>query len=101
MELCNSTFLTIYTSHSIWCTVTGTIKRNVLRWKFEYYDRNGDGVLHPAEQFVFKLELYEFVGCKTFFDHVTELIDEDSSGTITNEEWNNFFNENGSGVCKK
>ena len=71
-----------------------TIRQNILRWKFHYYDRNNDNILYPAEQFVFQTELYEFVRCSAIFDHVTDRIDEDSTGTISLDEWNRFFDEN-------
>ena len=41
-------------------------------------------MLFPAEEFIFQMELYE---CKPFFDHVRELIDDNSSGQISSQEW--------------
>ena len=41
------------------------------------------------------MELYEFVKCKSFFDHVSELVDDDSNGQISLQEWVNFFNDDG------
>ena len=41
------------------------------------------------------MELYEFVKCKSFFDHVSELIDDDSNGQISLQEWLSFFNDDG------
>ena len=71
--------------------VPDTLKERILLWKFHHYDRNGDNVLFPAEEFIFQLELYEFVRCKAFFDHVSDLVDEDNDGQITHREWTNFF----------
>ena len=45
------------------------------------------------------MELYEFVKCKSFFDHVSELIDDDSNGQISLQEWLSFFNEDGEWYC--
>ena len=44
-------------------------------------------MLFPAEEFIFQMELDEFVKCKHFFDHVRKLIDDNSNGLISSQEW--------------
>lgn len=81
-------------------TVSDKQKAMILEWKFNHYDRNSDGMLRSNEKFIFQTELYDFIRCSSFFDHVTELMDEDTSGTITFEEWTRFFSETSSGRYK-
>lgn len=63
----------------------------MLPWKFDYIDRNGNGLLSSPEEFSFQLELFEFVGCETFFDHVSELMDVNNDANISYNEWTSFF----------
>ena len=76
---------------SLQYSVSESTKKTVLRWKFNYYDRNGDGALSTPEEYIFQLDLYQFVKCKSFFDHVSYVMDEDKDGIISFNEWNIFF----------
>ena len=60
-------------------------------WKFRYYDTNADDNLQPLEEHRFRRELYNFVRCKSFFDHVGDLLDADNDEVISSDEWKEFF----------
>ena len=83
----------VITTISFFCihTVTKARKDLVLPWKFDYIDRNGDKMLSSPEEFFFQMELYEFVRCKSFFDHVSELMDVNNDANISYNEWTSFF----------
>ena len=63
----------------------------VLEWKFNYYDRNGNDGLSPGEQWLLQREIYSFVHCSSFFDHVNDLIDANDDNELLIVEWGNFF----------
>ena len=71
--------------------VSNSKKKTLLDWKFRHYDRNQDNILNQAEEFIFHEELFEVFQCRLFFDHLSELIDENSNHEITLHEWNAFF----------
>ncbi len=73
------------------CAVSDTQKARTLEWKFEYYDMGGDGELSQAEEHVLRMELFHYVKCKSFFNHITDVIDADGNGRISAEEWYQFF----------
>lgn len=73
--------------------VTGSLKSKILRWKFDHYDRNRDGILSDAEEFLFQGELFDFVKCKSFFEHVSDVMDVTNDVQISRQEWTTFFAE--------
>lgn len=62
-----------------------------LKWKFDYYDRNGNYKLTPGEQFLCKKEIESFMHCSSFFDHFIEMVDANSDEEIIFSEWSSFF----------
>lgn len=72
-------------------------KEEILRWKFNYYDRNDDKVLNNFEEFIYHSDLVKLFGCSKFFDHLTELMDNNGNSEITLQEWKDFFEFNTSG----
>lgn len=52
---------------------------------------NGNGELSHAEEHIFQMELFQYVRCKAFFDHIIEVIDSNDNGKISEEEWYQFF----------
>ena len=72
-------------------------KETILGWKFNYYDRNDDDILHRVEEFIFHDELAEFFGCNSFFKHLNELTDKNGDNEISLQEWNDLFKFNTSG----
>lgn len=67
------------------------MKEIVLRWKFNEYNTNKDGVLNSVEEFGFHNELREIFGCLTFRQYLKELFDQDNDNAITPQEWFTFF----------
>ena len=63
----------------------------ILSWKFKYYNRNGDDVLSPIEEFIFHDELTTFFVCSDYFDHLSELVDNNKDNEISLQEWYAFF----------
>lgn len=72
-------------------TVSDNTRRTVLGWKFEHYDRNGDGGLSSGEQWLIEREIDQFVHCSSFFDHVAGLMNGNNDGVIVIREWESFF----------
>ena len=73
--------------------VTDEVRGEIVLYKFNDYDSNRDGKikLDNTEEFNFHADLYQFTWCKLFLSHISELIDEDRSASITLEEWKRFF----------
>ncbi len=72
-------------------SVSDSQESRILEWKFIYYDMNGNGELSHSEEHIFQMELYQYVKCKLFFNHVTDVIDTNGDGTISEDEWYQFF----------
>ena len=47
--------------------------------------------ISSAEEYLFQDELYTFVRCKLFFDHISELMDTNGDASISFDEWTSFF----------
>lgn len=78
--------------------MTESQKEEILKWKFNYYDRNDDKVLNNFEEFIYHSDLVKLFGCSKFFNHLTELMDNNGNSEITLQEWNDFFELNTSGT---
>ena len=66
---------------------------DVLNQWFQYYDSDGNGCieLNHTEEVSFHDHLHQFTSCNHFLDHVSEVFDADSSGSITLSEWLDFY----------
>ena len=73
--------------------VSSSDKRKVVEWKFNYYDKDGNDYLTSNERLHFYAEIGSFYNCNMFFNHVNDLINENSteSSTILRSEWEDFF----------
>ena len=73
--------------------VTDEVRREIVLYKFKDYDSNGDSIikLDNTEEVSFHADLYQFTWCKRFLSHISELIDDDRSASITLGEWKRFF----------
>ena len=66
-------------------------KSVIVSSKFIVYDLDEDGTLDHFEKFKFRAELGELFGCNKFFNHLNEVMDGNTDGQISLEEWNTFF----------
>ena len=71
--------------------VTVSLEKNVLEWKFYYYDRDGNDGLTPGEQYLSQEEIHGFLSCSSFYGHIIELIDVNHDKEIDITEWGAFF----------
>jgi hypothetical protein len=78
-------------SSFLFLIVTTPKKEKVLKWKFHYYDRNGDDGLTSGEQWLFLQEVLSFIHCSSFFNHVNDLIDANDDGVLQSNEWGDYF----------
>ena len=75
-----------------------TNEREVLLWKFNDYDRNGDKVLNPSEEFTFLKDINTYFGCSKFHAHLQQLLNMDADDKkISLQEWLAFFGVNSPG----
>ena len=66
-------------------------KLKVLKWKFDTYDTTKDGAVQQTELFNFFVDIFDFLRCDTFSDHVNKLMDVNNDTHITEQEWIHFF----------
>lgn len=77
----------------LFSAVSPHVRDNILRWKFNNYDSNGDATirLENTEENRFHKDISDFAGCTHYLFHISDLIDEDNNNSITSEEWHRFF----------
>ena len=73
--------------------VSDGLRREIVLYKFNDYDSNGDNIikLENTEEIKFHGDLYQLTWCKRFLSQISEVIDDDRSASITQEEWKIFF----------
>jgi Ca2+-binding EF-hand superfamily protein len=79
--------------------ISNDTQMSVLREWFRHYDSDGNGGIevNHTEETSFHDHIHQFTSCKHFLDHISIVFDVDSSGTITEAEWLDFFIRHTSG----
>ena len=76
---------------SLHILVSDVTKKNVLLWKFGYYNQDNNDVLTSGEQHKFRQEVDSFLFCNFFFSQLMEVMDPDSDADVSLTEWGHFF----------
>lgn len=73
-------------------SVTEEQKKQLLEWKFSYYNIDEDKYLNNFEEDKFLSQLLSLFGpCNKYIYHIKELLDENGDDKITLEEWKQLF----------
>ena len=76
--------------------VTEEQKKQLLEWKFSYYNIDEDKYLNNFEEDKFLSQLLSLFGpCNKYIYHIKELLDENGDDKITLEEWKQLFQTQG------
>ncbi|CAI8011139.1 hypothetical protein GBAR_LOCUS7246, partial [Geodia barretti] len=80
-------------SRRINTTISNETQRHRLYKWFQHFDKDGNGCieLNHTEEISFHNHVHQFTSCRHFLDHISDEFDTDNSGSITLDEWLNFF----------
>jgi hypothetical protein len=80
-------------SRRINTTISNETQRHRLYKWFQHFDKDGNGCieLNHTEEVSFHNHVHQFTSCRHFLDHISDEFDTDNSGSITLDEWLNFF----------
>ena len=76
--------------------ISTSLKQIILQWKFDRYDINGDDLLSSSDHFIFREDVNVLIKCKQLNNQLVASIDSNSDGEISNDEWFEFFEVEGS-----
>ena len=65
--------------------------RDILRHKFNHYDKDNSFTISDQERHLFDIEVFDFFHCIDFRSQVYSLINSDQDSSINLKEWGEFF----------
>ncbi len=72
--------------------VDSAVKRNLLKMRFNNYDKDNSYSLSVTEMSIFKVDFHEFTHCSEFISsQLFNIMDSNNDNYINIREWGNFF----------
>lgn len=72
-------------------TVSLSLKKKVLTWKFDIYEKTKDNFLQSSEFFLLRTDLTRLLHCESLLDHIEELMDSNGDKQFSLTEFQEFF----------